>query len=351
MNAVVMLNSQAVYSPLKDGLDVTNSSNLINNILGECDAIKSICQQISQIAPTNCTVLISGDTGTGKGLVAQNIFDLSGRGEKICTTINCATPPETAIETEIFGHHRNSLQPHHELSLDQLRTLNGSTLLIDEISELAPECQAYFLEVLELIEKNNHGTEDPINVRLIITTQHDLKKLAQQNRFNQRLYYHLNIFTIVIPPLRDRGADKIKIAEKLLVQACKKYGKNIRGFSSDAISAMNDYHWPGNYRELRNTIERAVVLAQCELLNADQLVLESPPQDTPKPAKKSISKNSNDDAELSLEDYFQHYVLEHQEHMTETELAQKLGISRKCLWERRQKYGLPRKKGGNSQKA
>jgi len=328
---------------------VINSSTLIKNILGECDAIKSICQQISQIAPTNCTALISGQTGSGKGLVAQNVFDLSGRTEEVFTNINCATPPETAIEAEIFGHHRKSLLSHHEASLDQLKAMNGGTLLIDEISELAPECQAYFLEVLELIEKHNMSTEEPIDVRLIVTTQHDLKTLSQQNRFNQRLYYHLNIFTIVIPPLRDRGADKIKIAEKLLIQACKKYGKNIRGFAVDAIAAINDYHWPGNYRELRNTIERAVVLAQCELLNADQLVLESvPPSSETSPAKTSTNtdKPANNDPELSLEDYFQHYVLEHQEHMTETELAQKLGISRKCLWERRQKYGIPRKKNG-----
>lgn len=325
-----------------------NSSVLIKNILGECDAIKSICQQISQIAPTNCTVLISGTTGSGKGLVAQNVFDLSGRTEERFININCATPPETAIEAEIFGHHRQSQLAHHEPSLDQLKAMNGGTLLIDEISELAPECQAYFLEVLELIERHNMGTEEAIDVRLIVTTQHDLKTLSQQNSFNQRLYYHLNIFTIAIPPLRDRGADKIKIAEKLLTQACKKYGRNIRGFSVDAVAAINDYHWPGNYRELRNTIERAVVLAQGELLSADQLVLESAPQiseaDNQSVAAISAKKASSEDPQLSLEDYFQHYVLDHQEHMTETELAKKLGISRKCLWERRQKYGLPRKK-------
>lgn len=329
-----------------------NSSVLIKNILGECDAIKNICQQISQIAPTNCTVLISGTTGSGKGLVAQNVFDLSGRTEENFIHINCATPPETAIEAEIFGHHRQSQLAHHQPSLDQLKAMSGGTLIIDEISELAPECQAYFLEVLELIERHNMGTEEPIDVRLIVTTQHDLKTLSQQNSFNQRLYYHLNIFTIAIPPLRDRGADKIKIAEKLLVQACKKYGKNIRGFSVDAVAAINDYHWPGNYRELRNTIERAVVLAQCERLNAAQLVLENAPQasepNNQSAAAVSAKKANSEDPELSLEDYFQHYVLEHQEHMTETELAKNLGISRKCLWERRQKYGMPRKKSGSA---
>lgn len=322
---------------------MSNSSELIRNILGECDAIKSICQQIQQIAPTNCTVLISGSTGSGKGFVAQNVFDSSNRTEQPFININCATPPETAIEAEIFGHHRKTLLSHHEPSLEQLKAINGGTLLIDEISELAPECQAYFLEVLELIEKHNLAGTDPIDVRLIVTTQHDLKTLAQQNRFNQRLYYHLNIFTIAIPPLRDRGADKIKIAEKLLHQACKKYGKNISGFAADAINAINDYHWPGNYRELRNTIERAVVLTQGDFLNASQLVLESPPEPQVE-ATSPQPKAPVEEQELSLEDYFQHYVLEHQDHMTETELAKKLGISRKCLWERRQKYGIPRKK-------
>ena len=326
--------------------NVNNSSNLIKSILGECDAIKNICQQIKQIAPTSCTVLISGATGSGKGLVAQNIFDLSGRSKDNFVHINCATPPETAIEAEIFGHQRKSLLSHHEPSLDQLKAMTGGTLLIDEISDLPAECQAYFLEVLELIERHNMSdSDDPIDVRLIATTQHDLKSLAQQNRFNERLYYHLNIFTIAIPPLRDRGADKIKIAEKLLAQACLKYGKNIRGFSLDAVAAINEYQWPGNYRELRNTIERAVVLAQCELLNGEQLALE--PSAAPKlvNAVSTPTEPTADEPDLSLEDYFQHYVLDHQDHMSETELAKKLGISRKCLWERRQKYGIPRKKG------
>lgn len=323
-----------------------NSSNLIKSILGECDAIKNICQQIQQIAPTNCTVLISGATGSGKGFVAQNIFDTSGRTEKPFININCATPPETAIEAEIFGHHRKSLLAHHEPNLEQLKTIDGGTLLIDEISELPPECQAYFLEVLELLEKKSLMGEEPIDVRLIVTSQHDLKSLAQQNRFNQRLYYHLNIFPIVIPPLRDRGEDRVKIAEELLHLACKKYGKNISGFSADAVNAINTHHWPGNYRELRNTIERAVVLTQGEFLNASQLVIEnSSPQSSPE-IKTADAAPVADGQELSLEDYFQHYVLEHQGQMTETELAKKLGISRKCLWERRQKYGIPRQKNG-----
>lgn len=323
-----------------------NSSALIKSILGECDAIKSICQQIKQIAPTNCTVLISGTPGSGKGLVAQNIFDLSGRIEESLIHINCATPPETAIEAEIFGHHRKSLLAHHESSLDELKAISGGTLLIDEISELAPECQAYFLEVLEQIERHNMDTEEPIDIRLIVTTQHDLKSLAQDNLFNQRLYYHLNIFTIIIPPLHERGADKIKIAQELLTQACKKYGKNIQGFSEEAAAAINDYHWPGNYRELRNTIERAVVLAQCELLNADQIMIENrieTKKPTPPPVTAPVSDSN--EPNMSLEDYFHHFVLDHQDHMSETELAKKLGISRKCLWERRQKHGIPRTKG------
>lgn len=324
-------------------INVTNSSTLIKSILGECDAIKDICQQIQQIAPTNCTVLISGTTGSGKGLVAQNIFDLSGRKDMGYAHINCATPPETAIEAEIFGHQRKSLLSHHEPSLDQLKAMNGGTLIIDEISELAPECQAYFLEVLELIERHNMSSDDTIDVRLIVTTQHDLQTLAQQNSFNERLYYHLNIFTIAIPPLCDRGADRIKIAEKLLTQACRKYGKNIRGFAPDAVTAINNYHWPGNYRELRNTIERAVVLTQCEHLNADQLALTAPKIQTPEsPVKPEVP--ASEEPDMSLEDYFQHFVLDHQDQMSETELAKKLGISRKCLWERRQKYGIPRKK-------
>ncbi|MCF7980654.1 MAG: sigma 54-interacting transcriptional regulator [Pseudomonadales bacterium] len=333
-------------------IDCQNTSG-IKDIMGECDAIKTICHQIRQIAPTPCTVLVSGETGTGKSLFAKRIFELSDRTEKPFIYMNCATPPETTIEAEIFGYQKKTLTGRSDLNLENLIQLNGGTLLIDEISELPSEGQANFLEVLEFIEKHNRTPElSPIDIRLIVTTQNDLRQLLHQNRFNKRLFYHLNVFSIEIPPLRDRGSDKIKIAETLLQQACIKYKKSIAGFAPDAIKAINQYQWPGNYRELSNIVERAVVMTQNDMISADLMLLDKEPSlqfesnqeksnKSPELAEATKPGSSQD---LSLEDYFQHFVLEHQDLMTETELAQKLGISRKCLWERRQKLGIPKRK-------
>ncbi len=327
---------------------VKDTSN-IKDIMGECDAIKTICRQIRQIAPTTCTVLVVGETGTGKSLFAQRIFELSDRTEKPLIYINCATPPETKVEAEILGYHKKTLTGHSEPNLEHLTAVNGATLLIDEISELSNDAQANLLEVLELVEKiNASGDQTPIDTRLIVTTQDDLRSLVHNNKFNKRLFYHLNVFTIDIPPLRDRGSDKIRIAETLLEQACKKYNKAAGVFTTDAIRQINDYHWPGNYRELSNIIERAVLLSEDNKISAEQMNLEKEigtsgeqPQDNSGLAEPVRPENNQD---LSMEDYFKHFVLEHQDQMTETELAQKLGISRKCLWERRQRLGIPKRK-------
>lgn len=325
----------------------------IKDIMGECDAIKAICHQIRQIAPTPCTVLVSGETGTGKSLFAKRIFELSDRTDKPLIYMNCATPPETTVEAEVFGYHKKTLTGHSEPSLEHLNNLDGGTLLIDEISELPPEGQAHFLEVLEIIEKHNSSPNlDSIDIRLIVTTQNDLRQLLRQDQFNKRLFYHLNVFSIEIPPLRDRGSDRIKIAETLLEQACDKYKKSVSGFTADAIKAISQYQWPGNYRELSNIVERAVVMAQGDMVNAELMLLdkedlsqfENRDDSTPPDLGLAEPSKTEPNQDLSLEDYFQHFVLEHQDQMTETELAQKLGISRKCLWERRQKLGIPKRK-------
>lgn len=333
----------------KESQQTAQDSSEIKDIMGECDAIKTICHQIRQIAPTNCTVLVVGETGTGKSLFAQRIFELSARTEKPLIYINCATPPETKVEAEILGYHKKTLTGHSEPNLEHLAAVNGATLLIDEISELSSEAQANLLEVLELVEKINASQDKPaIDTRLIVTTQDDLRQLVQTNKFNKRLFYHLNVFTIDIPPLRERGSDKVKIAEALLDQACRKYNKPASRFTVEAINQINHYRWPGNYRELNNIIERAVLLSDSNQISVEQMNL-----DKEIPVAEEANQNNGGLAEpvgsennqnLSMEDYFKHFVLEHQDQMTETELAQKLGISRKCLWERRQRLGIPKRK-------
>ncbi len=330
----------------------THSGSFTLQQLGESEEIKHICNQIEQVAPTDCAVLLVGETGTGKSTFARCVFEASKRANKPLVYMNCATPPETSIEAELFGHHKKTIIGHSDTNLDYLIPINGATVFIDEISELSADGQANLLETLELVENHNSlGGKPAIDIRAIVTSQHDLGELVQQEKFNKRLFFHLNIFTIHIPPLRDRSSDKLLIAEKLLATAADKYGKGKKYFSPTAIQEINAYHWPGNYRELRNTIERAVILSQTDAITKDMLSLDPNTfmndvvEPGLAPANGTVTMLQDNRAEdLSLEDYFRHFVLEHQDQLTETELAQKLGISRKCLWERRNKFGLPRLK-------
>jgi len=198
-----------------------------------------------------------------------------------------------------------------------------------------------------------------VNVRLICATHRDLKSLAQTNQFRPDLFFRINVVPLVLPPLRERGKDILEIAETLLERRCQENLKPPLNFSPRAIQAITTYTWPGNVRELENVIERAVILADSteidnDLLNID-LELVNISQIRSKQAATSLLGRlgtplaEEDPAEdLSLEDYFQRFVLEHQESMSETELARKLGVSRKCLWERRQRLGIPRKKNSKS---
>jgi len=195
-------------------------------------------------------------------------------------------------------------------------------------------------------------------VRLVAATHRDLKQFVREGRFREDLFYRINVMPLQLPPLRERGNDILELADRLLVSTCKRLGVEPMSYSADAIQAITTYPWPGNVRELENAIERAVILTEdnviaIELLGLDvELVkidgknvyrLESH-EDKEEPATESIDNDPQED--LSLEEYFQRFVLEHQDHMNETELAKKLGISRKCLWERRQRFDIPRRKRG-----
>jgi DNA-binding NtrC family response regulator len=189
-------------------------------------------------------------------------------------------------------------------------------------------------------------------VRLIAATHRDLKTLAKTGQFREDLYYRLHVIALKLPALRERGNDVLEIAQAFLVRQYTRMGYEPLHFAHDAEQAIRHYPWPGNVRELENAIERAVILCEgteicADLLGIDIELDDLDDEDFSLSAAAGQSSSSHEPTEdLSLEDYFQHFVLEHQDHMTETELARKLGISRKCLWERRQRLGIPRRKTG-----
>ncbi|WP_150301415.1 sigma-54-dependent transcriptional regulator [Pseudomonas profundi] len=328
-------------------------------IIGSSPSMQTLFKRIGKVAPTDSTVLIQGESGTGKELVARALHEHSRRIKAPMISVNCAAIPETLIESELFGHEKGSFTGATAGRTGLVEAADGGTLFLDEIGELPLEAQARLLRVLQEGEIRRVGSvqSHKVDVRLVAATHRDLKTLARQGLFREDLYYRLNVIELRLPPLRERGDDVMLIAEALLRRAARKMGLSGLHFSREASESIRLYNWPGNVRELENAIERAAILCDEDEISTDLLGIELDPEyqraseatSALETMRQSTPKPQQDPTEdLSLEDYFQHFVLEHQEHMTETELANKLGISRKCLWERRQRLGIPRKKTASS---
>ncbi|MEE9100940.1 MULTISPECIES: sigma-54 dependent transcriptional regulator [Pseudomonas] len=327
-------------------------------IIGSCPPMQELYTKIRKVAPTDSNVLIQGESGTGKELVARALHNLSKRTKAPLISVNCAAIPETLIESELFGHEKGAFTGASAGRAGLVEAADGGTLFLDEIGELPLEAQARLLRVLQEGEIRRVGSvqSQKVDVRLIAATHRDLKMLAKTGQFREDLYYRLHVISLKLPPLRERGADVMEIARAFLARQCSQMGRPVLSFSHEAEQAIRHYPWPGNVRELENAIERAVILSEGLEIPADLLGIDIELDDLEDDFAEELdarptngnASNHEPTEDLSLEDYFQHFVLEHQDHMTETELARKLGISRKCLWERRQRLGIPRRKSGAS---
>ncbi|MFY0992235.1 sigma-54-dependent transcriptional regulator [Halomonas sp. C05BenzN] len=329
--------------------DVTAPGGNAQPMIGNCAAMQVVYTRIRKTAPADVTVLIQGESGTGKELVARAIHQQSKRAAAPLICVNCAAIPETLIESELFGHEKGAFTGASAARTGLVEAADGGTLFLDEIGELPLDAQARLLRVLQEGEIRKIGSVETrhVDVRLIAATHRDLRALSKTGEFRLDLYYRLNVMQIDLPPLRERDEDILEIADVLLDKACHRHGREGLRLSRAARRTIHDYPWPGNVRELENALERGVILAEGHLIHPDDLGLSAPPRPvsaTPPTSIDGGTATPTDEEDLSLEDYFQHFVLEHQDQMSETELAQKLGISRKCLWERRQRLGIPRKK-------
>jgi DNA-binding NtrC family response regulator len=279
-------------------------------------------------------------------------------------SVNCAAIPETLIESELFGHEKGAFTGAATNREGLVAAADGGTLFLDEIGELPLEAQARLLRVLQEGEVRPLGSVESrkVDVRLVAATHRDLRKLAKEGKFREDLYFRINVVQLTLPPLRERGKDIINIAESLLQRYCSQFGKPQLKLANDAVDAIMAYQWPGNVRELENAMQRAVILCEdSKEIGSHLLSIDSD-------SNATEQFNSNDmifgqvrtlggvapipvkapPQDLSLEDYFQRFVIEHQDSMSETELARKLGVSRKCLWERRQRLGIPRTKNSSA---
>ena len=240
-----------------------------SNIIGNSREMQEVYAQIEQVAKSNATVLISGETGTGKELVASAIHYSSDRADKPFVRTHCAALPETIIESELFGHEKGAFTGAIGRRKGRFELADGGTLFLDEIGEISPSMQIKLLRFLQEREfERVGGTETvKVNVRVIAATNKDLAKLVQEGKFRDDLFYRLNVFPIYVPALRQRKADVVLLADHFLEKYARQNGKNIRRLSSAAIDMLMSYHWPGNVRELENCIERAVLVANVDVIH------------------------------------------------------------------------------------
>jgi two-component system response regulator HydG len=328
----------------------------VTGIIGNSPLMNSLFSKISKVAPTDATVLIQGESGTGKELVARALHTQSRRKDAPMISVNCAAIPESLIESELFGHEKGAFTGAATLRLGLVEAADGGTLFLDEIGELPLEAQARLLRVLQEGEIRRVGSVQSrkVDVRLIAATHRNLKELASKAEFREDLYYRLNVLELHLPPLRARGQDVMKLAEFMLQRSCEKMNRSTMLLTHASRQAILQYQWPGNVRELENAIERAVILADGDEITPENMAIDaSPDQYVPQTLKENLlgpqtSSNETNQGDLSLDDYFMHFVLENEDGMNETDLARKLGVSRKCLWERRQRLGIPRKKATKS---
>jgi formate hydrogenlyase transcriptional activator len=246
-------------------------SAMFEEIVGSSEALRKVLEQVSRVAPTDSTVLIQGETGTGKELIARAIHNRSKRANRAFIRVNCAAIPPSLIASELFGHEKGSFTGALQRRLGRFESADGGTIFLDEVGELPPETQVALLRVLQEREFERVGGNQTISVdvRVLAATNRDLGAAVADGTFRRDLFYRLNVFPIQLPVLRDRIDDIPLLVEYLVDRYAKKAGKRIRSISKDTLSLFRSYDWPGNIRELQNVVERAVILCDGETFCVD----------------------------------------------------------------------------------
>ncbi len=310
----------------------------ICSIIGESIEIKLLMEKIKKIANTPTNVLLLGETGTGKELFARAIHDSSYRKKKPFVAINCASLPENLLESELFGFVKGAFTGATSDKKGLLEIADGGTVFLDEIGDLPLSLQAKLLRVLEDREIRPLGSviSKKVDLRIISATNKDLIEEVKEGKFREDLFFRLNVITLSIPPLRERGKDLEILAHHFMRKFAIKMGKNIKKIDPQVIKLLYKHTWPGNIRELQNVIEQSVVFCEGETIV---------PENLPEYIQHSdkFFERAKDIPVLSIEEYTKEFILKYQSIYTEQELAEMLGITRKALWEKRKKWGLTKK--------
>ncbi len=309
------------------------------NIVARSDKMQAVLGLVERVAPTNATVLVGGESGVGKDLVARAIHEHSNRASGPFVKINSTAIPENLLESELFGYEKGAFSGATSAKPGKFETADKGTLFLDEIGDVPPPTQVKLLRVLQDREFERLGATKTlkVDVRLIAATNRDLRDALEEGTFREDLYYRLNVVAIDIPPLRERKEDIPPLAEFFLHKFARESGKPVREITPQAMQALEDFHWPGNVRELQNIIERAVTLSSSEMLDAADIRLDRPAGRATAEAAPVLPQG------FTLEQWEDEMIREALRHANgnKSQAARSLGLSRNALRYRLSKIGVP----------
>ncbi len=314
-------------------LQSISKSGPLQGIIGSSKNLLKACRIVEKVAPSDITTLLLGASGTGKEVFARALHDLSPRANKKMIAINCAAIPENLLESELFGYEKGAFTGAAKQTPGKIEYANGGTLFLDEIGDLPLELQAKLLRFIQerVIERVGGRQEIPVDVRIVCATHQDLTAHISEGLFREDLFYRISEITINIPPLKDRDGDALLLARVFLDRFNQQYGKNIKGFTEDALLAIENYQWPGNVRELESQIKRAVIMADNGKIELEDLEIENDDKEKSPLNLKQVREDAERTAILRA-------LNRANDNISET--AKSLGVTRPTLYNMLDKYGL-----------
>jgi len=312
-----------------------------DRIIGRSGSMQRVFETLSKVVRSDTTVLILGESGTGKELVAEAVHANSRRHDGPFVKLNCVAIPQTLLESELFGHEKGSFTGAHQRKIGKFELANQGTILLDEIGDMSLETQAKILRVLQEREFERVGGVEPVNVdvRIVAATNRDLSRAVEAGEFREDLYFRLNVVTVTLPPLRDRAEDIPLLAEHFLHQVAEQHGKSVGGIDPSAMDAITQYEWPGNVRQLRHAIERAVIWAEGEELTREDLPAEVVAGGL---VQNRQSASTGDSLPVTIDRIERQLILDALRAAggVQATAARRLGITERSMWHKVKKHGI-----------
>ncbi len=315
-------------------LTLQAGTSAIQGLIASSPQMLKVCRTIEKVAPTGVTTLLLGESGTGKEVVSRALHSLSERSKKPFVAINCGAIPETLLESELFGYEKGAFTGAAKQTKGKIEYADGGTLFLDEIGDIPQSLQVKLLRFLQerVIERLGGRSEIPVDVRVICATNQNLMQQVDQGDFREDLYYRISEISINIPPLRERDGDALLLAKVILERFANDHGRNLRGFTDDAAAAIQNYSWPGNVREMENRVKRAVIMADGNCINAEELELETVDTQGAMPLNlREVREQAERAAIVRAINMFDNNI---------SQAAEALGVSRPTLYDLVSKYGL-----------